>query len=133
MRTGRDERLGGIVAFTKPGGGAPLGPEAPVPGGERWNDRIWWVHSEALCALAMAGAVSGDAWYVDAFEKLHRYVNDRFIDHEHSEWFMYLDCHGEVLAPQKGAWVKCFFHLPRNVMKLVCLMRGLKRQMESFS
>lgn len=123
---GWDSQRGGMLAFTGPDGGKPRGAEAPVPWGERWDDRIWWVHSESLCALAMAGAVSGDPWFADAFDKLHDYVVEHFIDREYGEWYQYLDRYGQVISPQKGSWVKCFFHIPRNVMKLVLLMRQLR-------
>ncbi len=123
---GWDKDKGGIVAFTNPGGGKPVGPETPTPWGERWNDRIWWVHSEALYALAASAAVSDDPWYVDAFEKLHRYVDAHFVDHENGEWYSYVDENGEVLTPQKGSWIKCFFHIPRNLMMLTLLLRRLR-------
>lgn len=123
---GWDREHGGLVAFTKPGGGAPVGAEAPVPWGERWNDRVWWVHSEALYALAACADATGDPWFVDAFERLHAYVDEHFVDHEHGEWYAYLDPFGGVLSPQKGTWIKCFFHVPRNLLMIVRLMRRLR-------
>ncbi len=123
---GWDREHGGIVAFTKPGGGRPLGPEAPVPWGERWNDRVWWVHSEALYALAAAAVATNDPWFVDQFDMLHRYVDAHFVDHEYGEWYSYLDAYGNVLSPQKGSWVKCFFHIPRNLLMIVRLLRRLR-------
>lgn len=123
---GWDAELGGLLAFTKPGGGPPRGPEAPVPWGERWNDRVWWVHSEALYALADSAAATGDPWYVDAFDMLHQYVDAHFVDHDHGEWYSYLDPFGNVMASQKGSWIKCFFHVPRNVLMIVRLLRRLR-------
>jgi N-acylglucosamine 2-epimerase len=123
FEVGWDPDRGGLLAFTRPGGGPPPGPEAAVPWGERWNDRIWWVHSEALYALACAAWHTGDPWFADRFDALTAYVDRHFVDHEHGEWLAYLDENGQPIAPQKGTWIKSFFHLPRNVMMLCLLMR----------
>lgn len=121
---GWDATRGGLYAFTCPAGGRPPGPETAVPWGERWDDRIWWVHSEALYALAASAVSSGDAWFVDRFQMLHNYIDQHFVDHEHGEWYSYLDPDGIALLPQKGTWIKCFFHIPRNIMMLINLLRS---------
>lgn len=123
---GWDEKLGGIKAFTNPHGGKPQGAELPTTWGERWDDRIWWVHSEALYALALSSTVTDDKWYMDSFDKLHDYVTQHFVDKEHGEWYAYLDKYGEIKSPLKGNWIKCCFHIPRNLMKMVLLLRHLK-------
>jgi N-acylglucosamine 2-epimerase len=125
---GWDKQFGGILAFTTPGGGRPPGPESPNPWGERWDDKVWWVHSEALYGLALSAATSNDPWFVDAFDELHQYVIKHFIDHEYGEWYQYLDRHGEAQSPVKGSWIKCMFHIPRNLMKIVLLLRHLEKR-----
>lgn len=127
---GWDRELGGILQFTKPGGGHPVGPESPVAWGERWNDRVWWVHSESLYGLMAAAASTGDAWFIDQFDLLHGYVDKHFVDHEYGEWYAYLDPFGNVMSPLKGNWIKCFFHIPRAVLMIVRLLRELRDQQQ---
>ena len=131
---GHDEKHGGIVAFVDENGEQPPGPEH-IQFGERWDDKIWWVHGEAMYAMALA-AVEGRAAakatatttsapdrHFAAFEHLHQYTQEVFADPVLREWACYLQRDGSPHPqyPDKGTWIKCFFHVPRALMKLVLL------------
>lgn len=122
---GWDARDGGIFAFTGLDGAAPPGSEYISAWGDRWDDKLWWAQSESLYALALAASVSGDGDLVDAFEQLSGFVQAKQIDHEYGEWYECLHRHGEVRSPLKGSWIKCMFHVTRNLMKLELLRRRL--------
>jgi N-acylglucosamine 2-epimerase len=78
-----------------------------------WDQKLWWVHVEALVALAKGYLLTGDERCAAWFEKVHHYTWSRFRESEHGEWFGYLNRRGEVLLPLKGGKWKGCFHVPR--------------------
>lgn len=78
-----------------------------------WDQKLWWVHAEALVCMLKGYLHTGDdrcrAW----FEKLHEYIQGHFADKLNGEWFGYLDRRGNVLLPLKGGKWKGCFHVPR--------------------
>lgn len=83
-----------------------------------WDQKLWWVHVEALVALAKAYAFTGDARCIPWFTKLHEYTWNHFRDNEYGEWFGYLNRRGEVLLPLKGGKWKGCFHIPRALYQV---------------
>ncbi len=102
---GWDQEYGGIYYFLDSQGHPPQQLE--------WNQKLWWVHLEALVALAMGYALSGRAACWEWYQRLHDYAWLRFADPEYGEWFGYLDRRGEVLLDLKGGKWKGCFHVPR--------------------
>jgi len=100
-----DKEYGGIYYFMDAAG-------KPMDKLEH-DQKLWWVHAEALVALAMGWAITNRpecrAWY----ERVHEYTWKRFPDPEHGEWFGYLNRRGEVSIPLKGGKWKGCFHIPR--------------------
>jgi N-acylglucosamine 2-epimerase len=100
-----DTEYGGVFyfldAFKKP----PLQLE--------WNQKLWWVHLEALVALIKGYNSTARKQCWQWFEKIHDYVWSRFPDPEYGEWFGYLDRRGERLLELKGGKWKGCFHVPR--------------------
>ena len=78
-----------------------------------WDQKLWWVHLEALVALAMGHALTGSPQAAEWFEKLHDYTWSRFPDPDYGEWFGYLNRRGESLLDLKGGKWKGCFHVPR--------------------
>jgi len=78
-----------------------------------WDRKLWWVHLEALVALAAGYSLTGsnDCW--QWFEKVHDYTWSRFADPDYGEWFGYLNRRGQTLLDLKGGKWKGCFHLPR--------------------
>lgn len=83
-----------------------------------WDQKLWWVHVEALVALAKAYQVTGDERCATWFEKVHEYTWNHFRDKEHDEWFGYLNRRGEVLLTAKGGKWKGCFHIPRALYQV---------------
>ncbi len=78
-----------------------------------WDQKLWWVHCEALISLLKGYRLTRKAECLEWFEKVHGYTWKHFRDPEHPEWFGYLNRRGEVLLPLKGGKWKGCFHLPR--------------------
>lgn len=83
-----------------------------------WDQKLWWVHVEALVALAKGYKLTGNQRCLQWFEKVHNYTWKHFKDSEHSEWFGYLNRRGEVLLPLKGGKWKGCFHVPRSLYQV---------------
>lgn len=78
-----------------------------------WDQKLWWVHLEALVALAKAyeHTQNKDIW--EWYQKIHDYTWSHFSDPVNGEWFGYLNRQGEVLLDLKGGKWKGCFHVPR--------------------
>lgn len=83
-----------------------------------WDQKLWWVHLEALVAMAKGYALTGDKRCYEWFIKLHNYTWNHFRDPEFGEWYAYLNRRGEVLLPLKGGKWKCCFHVPRALLNI---------------
>ena len=106
---GWDKEHGGIFYFLDEQGHPPQQLE--------WDQKLWWVHLEALVALTMAYAETRrpDVWVW--YEKVHAYAWAHFPDPEYGEWYGYLSRRGEVLLPLKGGKWKGCFHVPRALYR----------------
>ncbi|AEM69600.1 N-acylglucosamine 2-epimerase [Allomuricauda ruestringensis DSM 13258] len=102
---GWDDRYGGIFYFMDAKGYPPQQLEH--------DQKLWWVHLEALVALAKVYQLTECpkiwAWY----EKVHQYTWTHFPDPVHGEWFGYLNRQGRPNLTLKGGKWKGCFHVPR--------------------
>jgi len=78
-----------------------------------WDQKLWWVHQEAILAVLKGFKHTRDERCWQWFEKLHEYTWSHFADPEYGEWFGYLNRQGELLLPLKGGKWKGCFHTPR--------------------
>jgi N-acylglucosamine 2-epimerase len=100
LKKGWDSEYGGIFYFLDAHGHPPQQLE--------WDQKLWWVHVEALVALAKGYKLTGDPECAAWFETLHQYTWNHFRDAEHGEWFGYLNRRGEILLSLKGGkWKGC--------------------------
>ena len=78
-----------------------------------WDQKLWWVHLEALIALSKAFYLTQrkDVW--EWYEKVHKYTWERFPDPKNGEWFGYLNREGKPHLTLKGGKWKGCFHVPR--------------------
>lgn len=83
-----------------------------------WDQKLWWVHVEALVALAKGYQLTGNVACLEWFEKVHNYTWKHFKDDSYGEWFGYLNRRGEVLLPMKGGKWKGCFHIPRSLYQV---------------
>lgn len=118
LEMGWDKEHGGIFYFMDVKG-------HPVQQLE-WDQKLWWVHVEALVALAKAYAFTGDSRCIPWFKKLHQYTWDHFRDKEYGEWFGYLNREGKVLIPLKGGKWKGCFHIPRALYQVATTLSSLE-------
>lgn len=117
LELGWDKQYGGLFYFLDVKGHPPLQLE--------WDQKLWWVHVEALVALAKAYAFTKDERCINWFEKLHSYAWAHFKDKEYGEWFGYLNRRGEVLLPLKGGKWKGCFHIPRSLYQVSATLSAL--------
>lgn len=110
LEYGYDQEHGGIFYFKDIKGNPPLQLE--------WDQKLWWVHAEALVCMLKGYLYTGDERCWNWFEKLHKYTWSHFLDQENGEWFGYLNRRGEVLLPLKGGKWKGCFHVPRALFLL---------------
>jgi N-acylglucosamine 2-epimerase len=100
-----DAEYGGLYYF--------MDAEGHPPQQLEWYQKLWWVHVEALVALAMGYRLTGQEACWEWYQKLHAYTWSHFADPQYGEWFGYLDRRGEVLLNLKGGKWKGCFHVPR--------------------
>ncbi len=79
------------------------------------DQKLWWVHLEALIALSRAWLFTQRADVIMWYMKVHEYTWKHFPDPEYGEWFGYLNRQGEPHLTLKGGKWKCCFHLPRGL------------------
>jgi N-acylglucosamine 2-epimerase len=102
-----DHKYGGIYYFLDVKGYPPQQLE--------WDQKLWWVHIEAIITVLKGYLHTGDQECLEWFEKIHTYTWSHFPDNIHGEWFGYLNRRGEILLPLKGGKWKGCFHVPRGL------------------
>jgi N-acylglucosamine 2-epimerase len=108
LEFGWDQSHGGIFYYMDAKGRPPEKLE--------WDQKLWWVHAEALVALLMAHRLTGRGEFWHWFERVHSYTWAHFPDSEFGEWFGYLSRSGEVILDLKGGKWKGCFHVPRSLL-----------------
>jgi N-acylglucosamine 2-epimerase len=118
LESGWDEEFGGVFYFLDRLGHPPQQLE--------WDQKLWWVHMEALVALALGYALTRrtDCW--SWYERVHDYAWKHFPDPQHGEWYGYLNRRGEVLLPLKGGKWKGCFHVPRGLLRCAQIFETLE-------
>ncbi|MEO7584894.1 MAG: AGE family epimerase/isomerase [Ferruginibacter sp.] len=120
LEYGWDNEHGGIFYFRDIKGYPPQQLE--------WDQKLWWVHVEALVCMLKGYFLIGDERCWNWFEKIHRYTWDRFPDKEYGEWFGYLSRQGEILLPLKGGKWKGCFHIPRSLYQCWKTLEGISER-----
>lgn len=95
LELGWDREYGGIFYF--------LDADDKPPQELEHDQKLWWVHVEALVALAMGYRMTRDPACWTWFLKVHEYSWKRFADPSAGEWFGYLNRRGEVSLNLKGS------------------------------
>jgi len=100
LRLGWDERYGGLFQYVDADGGQPRGSTAGVEGcpmvaklRNDWDNKLLWVHAEALYASLLAYALTGDRELASLHERLGRYTFATFPNPDRSigEWIQIRD------------------------------------------
>ena len=115
LESGWDSKHGGIFYFQDA--------EGLPPAELQWDMKLWWVHNEAILAALFAYRATGNTTFLEWFKRLDEWTWQHFPDHEHGEWFGYLNRSGEPTSSLKGSRWKCFFHLPRCLLLATSILR----------
>ena len=118
LESGWDQEFGGVFYFLDRLGHPPQQLE--------WDQKLWWVHMEALVALALGYALTrrAECWHL--YQRVHDYTWKHFPDPQHGEWYGYLNRRGEVLLPLKGGKWKGCFHVPRGLLRCAQIFETLE-------
>jgi N-acylglucosamine 2-epimerase len=122
---GVDPQYGGIFNIIDYTGEKPLAYQNQEGFGELWDDKVWWVHSETLYTLLLAATETNNKIFFDRFISLHDWTRKHFIDDKYGEWYAYLNRDASPRIPDKGNWIKCAFHVPRNIMQIMLLLEKI--------
>lgn len=108
LEFGWDTEYGGIHYFQDAEGRPPVALES--------NMKLWWPHTEAIYASALAYRQTGDERYLDWWRRVDEYAFRTFADSELGEWYGYCDRRGAVATRIKGGPYKGAFHVPRMLL-----------------
>lgn len=84
------------------------------------GDKHWWVQAEAVVGFYNAAQISGEARFTRAALGCWAYIEDKFVDRKHGEWFKVLNRQG-IPYPDHykvGPW-ECSYHHSRACFELL--------------
>ncbi len=92
--------------------------------GERADQKHWWAHAEAVVGFFNAYQISGEARFADAAHAVWAYIDARFVDRIHGDWFKVLDAASAPLPdqPKVGPW-ECPYHHSRMCFEMLARLR----------
>ncbi len=103
------------------------------PWEKKWDFKIWWPHTEALYALLLAHSLTGEAWCMTWFQRVHDYAFSHFPVRDHGEWIQNLDRQGRKMEGTVALPVKDPFHLARALILSVGLLERLAGEAQESS
>ena len=118
VEKGWDQEYKGIFYFLDAKGHPPQQLE--------WDQKLWWVHLEAMICFLKAYELTGSKSCLNWFEKIHHYTWEHFRDPQlGGEWFGYLNRGGKLSLNLKGGKWKGCFHVPRALLQLYQISKKL--------
>jgi N-acylglucosamine 2-epimerase len=120
LEKGWDPVHGGIFLGIDAEGHPPFLPHS--------DTKIWWPHTEALYALLLAHALTGERWCEEWYEKVQVWSFEHFSMPEVGEWRQRLDRAGQPITTVVALPVKDPFHLPRAAILAIELLQGNRGQ-----
>ncbi|NMA64967.1 MAG: hypothetical protein GX957_01840 [Clostridiaceae bacterium] len=87
------------------------------------DDKVDWVHCEALYTLALVSVLTNDNSRFQNFLDLHKYCQNHFRPNQGGDWYPLLSADGKVLRKNKGGKHRVAFHVPRALMNITLLFR----------
>ena len=108
-------------------GGLFLGVDAEgrTPFQAHSEKKLWWPHTEALYALLLARALSGEDWCEKWYDRIHDWSFAHFSMPDVGEWRQRLDRQGCPITELIALPVKDPFHLPRAVILILELLESV--------
>ena len=90
-----------------------------------WDMKLWWPQCEAMIANRLAYSVFKEEKYLENYNLIKDYTFEKFVDKEHGEWYGYLHYDGTVSNTLKGNIFKGPFHIPRMLMLIDKIEKGI--------
>ncbi|MBK9713937.1 MAG: AGE family epimerase/isomerase [Kouleothrix sp.] len=89
-------------------------------GDPRSADKHWWAHAEAMVGFYNAYQLSGRVQFARAAAGCWQYIEQKFVDRRHGEWFKILNRQGVPYADQHkvGPW-ECPYHHGRACIEML--------------
>ena len=125
LSLGWDTDYGGIYNFLDYEGKPPGHHDEDWGEDQDWDEKLFWVHSEALFALLLASQTTGQDSLAEWYWKVHSWTFEHFPDSQYGEWFGYLRRDGSISQTLKGG-TKGFFHVPRALLNCMLLLESKK-------
>jgi cellobiose epimerase len=96
--------------------------------GQQLDHSPWWVQAEALVGFLNAYAMTGEAQYFTAFERVWVYIKKYQMDKNKGEWHWLstLDQDKNYNAYKAGFW-KCPYHNGRAMMEVCKRLQGIEQ------
>lgn len=91
--------------------------EGPHDGPARERNKEFWQQAECLVGLLDAYLVFGDAKYLEAYEKVHRFVMDTVINHKVGEWYPLFDENNNLVWDYMAHAWKINYHTVRSMIQ----------------
>ncbi|HYH03285.1 MAG TPA: AGE family epimerase/isomerase [Bacillota bacterium] len=136
FQIGWDQEYGGLFHFVDGGGGRPHVPGGEIPSGSLkeklqtgWDDKLWWVHSEALYTTLLGYHLTGDRRMKECYRKVHDYSFGTFPNSDASigEWIQIRDRYGKPQEKVVALPVKDPFHIIRNFIQIIELLQNVSQ------
>ena len=135
LENGWDTEYGGILHFSGVHGGKPVGDDTGVADEPMtkqlsgWDDKLWWIHSEALYTTLLCYFRTGDETFLGWHDKVFEYTYRTFPnpDPEIREWIQIRQRDGSPQEKVVALPVKDPFHITRN---LILILELLHRELE---
>ena len=130
FENGWDKEFGGMLHFTGVNGDEPIGDISGVENETMtkqladWDNKLWWVHSEALYSSLLCYIKSGDEAFFDWFKKVFDYTFKTFPGQnpEIREWVQICTREGVPQEKVVALPVKDPFHITRNLILILELL-----------
>ena len=131
-KTGWDVQYGGLLRCVDFEGGKPKGSllnnsfEKLIL--QTWDSKLWWPHSELLYTTMLLWYYTHNEKYWDMYQQAHDYVFSTFPnpDKKTGEWIQIRDRQGKPMDKQVALPVKDPFHVLRNMILMIKLLKGHK-------
>lgn len=129
LELGWDEQFGGLMRFVDKEGGKPQG---SLTGAsyeklirETWDTKLWWPHSESLYTLLLLYKKTNRKEFLEWYDRLFDYIFSIFPNpnQEIGEWIQIRDRSGEPLNKVVALPVKDPFHVIRNFILIINLLK----------
>ena len=123
-QAGYDTEYGGLFAYLDASGCEPEQTDWHREAGMAWDDKVWWVHSEALYTSVLCAVLQDNSAWFGRFLDLHGWCQEHFVNRAHGEWYSELLRDGRPKTQTNSAIWKSAFHLPRALMMIALLLES---------